>query len=75
MPRYSQSLLFFLQQIQHVRQVQLKKPGRLDLKTAEDEEFAPDKLRAQIERFYLTVVRSATHLATRLSFLRVNLPP
>ena len=30
-------------------------PGNLDLNIAEDEEFSPDKLRATIERLYMTV--------------------
>lgn len=31
-------------------------PGGLDLNTAEEEEFSPDKMRANIERLYTTVV-------------------
>jgi hypothetical protein len=53
-----------MQQIYHVRVVDpnakaRKTHGKLDLETSEEDEFAPDKLRSQLERFYLTVVRVA----------------
>ena len=47
------------QQVQYVRSIPSPPPGSLDLETADDEEFSPDKLRANIERFYMTVVRTA----------------
>lgn len=31
-------------------------PGGLDLNIADEDEFSPDKLRATIERLYMTVV-------------------
>lgn len=31
-------------------------PGNLDLNIADEEEFSPDKLRANVERLYMTVV-------------------
>ena len=50
-------VLTFLQQIQHVREILPPPPGFLDLEISEDEEFSPDKLRANLERLYMTVVR------------------
>ena len=45
-----------MQQVQYVRAVPAPPPGFLDLEIANDEEFSPDKLRANIERLYMTVV-------------------
>lgn len=39
----------------HVKAVQVIPPGGLDLNIADDEEFSPDKLRANIERLYMTI--------------------
>jgi hypothetical protein len=33
-------------------------PGDLDLNVADEDEFSPDKLRSNIERLYMTVVRT-----------------
>lgn len=44
------------QQMYHVKEVPTAVPGDLDLNIADEEEFSPDKLRANIERFYMTVV-------------------
>ncbi|KAI1371587.1 hypothetical protein F4677DRAFT_435067 [Hypoxylon crocopeplum] len=46
----------FNKQIYHVKEVPTAVPGDLDLNIADDEEFSPDKLRANVERFYMTVV-------------------
>ncbi|OTA65744.1 hypothetical protein K449DRAFT_346845 [Hypoxylon sp. EC38] len=46
----------FNKQIYHVKEVPAAVPGDLDLNIADEEEFSPDKLRANIERFYMTVV-------------------
>ncbi|CAJ2508505.1 Uu.00g135310.m01.CDS01 [Anthostomella pinea] len=46
----------FNKQIYHVREVQNAVPGNLDLNVADEEEFSPDKLRATVERFYMTVI-------------------
>ncbi|KAI1319568.1 hypothetical protein F5Y16DRAFT_390703 [Xylariaceae sp. FL0255] len=46
----------FNKQLYHVREIQNKPPGDLDLNISDDEEFSPDKLRATVERFYTTVV-------------------
>lgn len=46
-----------LQQIYHVKVMANVPPGNLDLNSADEEEFSPDKLRSTLERFYMTVVR------------------
>ncbi|KAL0467866.1 hypothetical protein QR685DRAFT_573996 [Neurospora intermedia] len=46
----------FNKQIIHTKAVFTPVPGGLDLNTAEEEEFSPDKMRANIERLYTTVV-------------------
>ncbi|KAK4120583.1 hypothetical protein N657DRAFT_658271 [Parathielavia appendiculata] len=45
----------FNKQIYHVQATQYPPPGGLDLNIADDEEASPDKLRANIERLYMTV--------------------
>lgn len=40
----------------HVKEYPYPLPGKLDLNIADEEEFSPDKLRANIERLYMTVV-------------------
>lgn len=52
-------------QLFHVKTIQTPPTGELDLETSEDEEYSPDKLRATLERLYMTVVglSSAYHLA------------
>ncbi|KAI0010744.1 hypothetical protein F4779DRAFT_283646 [Xylariaceae sp. FL0662B] len=45
----------FNKQMYHVKEVPSSVPGNLDLNIADDEEFSPDKLRATVERFYMTV--------------------
>ncbi|AEO59658.1 hypothetical protein MYCTH_103671 [Thermothelomyces thermophilus ATCC 42464] len=45
----------FNKQIYNVKATPYPPPGGLDLNIAEDEEFSPDKLRANIERLYMTV--------------------
>ena len=40
----------------HVKAIPLAPPGGLDLNIADEDEFSPDKLRANLERFYMTVV-------------------
>ncbi|OJD39935.1 uncharacterized protein BKCO1_2000319 [Diplodia corticola] len=46
----------FNKQIYHVKQYDRPVPGNLDLNIAEEEEFSPDKLRANVERLYMTVI-------------------
>lgn len=43
------------QQIYDVKATKYPPPGGLDLNIADDEEFSPDKMRANIERLYMTV--------------------
>jgi hypothetical protein len=43
------------QQIYNVKATPSPPPGGLDLYIADDEEFSPDKLRANVERLYMTV--------------------
>lgn len=40
----------------HVKEYPYPVPGDLDLNIADEEEFSPDKLRANIERLYMTVI-------------------
>lgn len=46
----------FNKQMYHVKSVPDPLPGGLDLNIADDEEFSPDKLRANLERLYMTVI-------------------
>jgi hypothetical protein len=46
----------FNKQMYHVKSSPNPVPGGLDLNIADDEEFSPDKLRANIERLYMTVI-------------------
>lgn len=41
----------------HVKELTTQPPGGLDLNIADEEEFSPDKLRANVERLYMTIVR------------------
>ncbi|KAJ4291268.1 hypothetical protein N0V88_006270 [Collariella sp. IMI 366227] len=45
----------FNKQIYDVKATKYPPPGGLDLNIADDEEFSPDKMRANIERLYMTV--------------------
>jgi len=51
----------------HVKEVTKPVPGNLDLNIADEEEFSPDKLRANFERLYMTVIiglmGSGNHIA------------
>lgn len=44
----------------HVKEITTAAPGGLDLNIADEEEFSPDKLRANIERLYMTIVSLVT---------------
>ncbi|KAI1338137.1 hypothetical protein F5Y15DRAFT_417191 [Xylariaceae sp. FL0016] len=46
----------FNKQIHHVKEAENEVPGNLDLNISDIEEFSPDKLRASVERFYMTVI-------------------
>lgn len=41
----------------HVKEIPTAPPGGLDMNIADEEEFSPDKLRANLERVYMTIVR------------------
>ncbi|KAK0925314.1 profilin, required for normal timing of actin polymerization in response to thermal stress [Friedmanniomyces endolithicus] len=45
----------FNKQMYHVKEYPYAVPGNLDLNIADEEEFSPDKLRANLERLYMTV--------------------
>lgn len=40
----------------HVKAIDTRPPGGLDLNVAAEDEFSPDKLRSNIERLYMTVI-------------------
>lgn len=61
----------FNKQIYHVKQYDRPVPGNLDLNIADEEEFSPDKLRANVERLYMTVVSVARVFACFLFFRRI----
>lgn len=46
----------FNKQMYHVKDFPYPVPGNLDLNIADEEEFSPDKLRANLERLYMTVL-------------------
>ncbi|KAH7129782.1 hypothetical protein B0J13DRAFT_132382 [Dactylonectria estremocensis] len=48
----------FDKQVFRVKRIDEPPLGQLDFNIAEDEDFSPDKLRAQLERFYMIVVAS-----------------
>lgn len=56
-----------LQQIYHLKAVEYPVPGGLDLNIADEDEFSPDKMRASIERLYMTVgvglLQTVKHIA------------
>lgn len=54
----------------HVKEVFQEVPGDLDLNVADDEEFSPDKLRANLERLYMTVGLGMIGFANHIARLR-----
>lgn len=58
-----------VQQMYHVKVTHAEPPGGLDLNIADEEEFSPDKLRGNIERLYMTVVRYAYLLFPKSSLI------
>ncbi|KAI2622768.1 hypothetical protein GGS26DRAFT_583882 [Hypomontagnella submonticulosa] len=60
----------FNKQVYHVKEVPTAVPGDLDLNIADEEEFSPDKLRANIERFYMTVVVGLLAVVKHIARLR-----
>ncbi|KAM7212950.1 Protein of unknown function (DUF3292) domain containing protein [Rhypophila decipiens] len=45
----------FNKQVYHLKAVEYPVPGGLDLNIADEDEFSPDKMRASIERLYMTI--------------------
>ncbi|KAI0328422.1 hypothetical protein GY45DRAFT_1347169 [Cubamyces sp. BRFM 1775] len=60
----------FNKQVQHVRAIPAPPEGFLDLEISEDEEFSPDKLRANIERLYMTVIVGMAAFGKHIARLR-----
>ncbi|KZP18638.1 hypothetical protein FIBSPDRAFT_829233 [Athelia psychrophila] len=60
----------FDMQMHHVKAAPGPVPGGLDLNIAEEEEFSPDKLRANFERLYMTAVVGLAALAKHVARLR-----
>lgn len=54
----------------HVKSIPNPVPGGLDLNIADEEEFSPDKLRANIERLYMTVAIGLLAAAKHIARLR-----
>ena len=53
-----------------MREVHKPVPGNLDLNVAEDDEYSPDKLRASMERFYMTVILGLMSFGNHIARLR-----
>ncbi|GME28298.1 hypothetical protein GTA08_BOTSDO05863 [Neofusicoccum parvum] len=60
----------FNKQIYHVKEYGRPVPGNLDLNIADEEEFSPDKLRANVERAYMTVGMGMLGAAKQVARLR-----
>ncbi|KAK7943890.1 uncharacterized protein PG986_013003 [Apiospora aurea] len=57
-------------QLYHVKESTKAVPGNLDLNIADEEEFSPDKLRAQIERLYTEVIINLISVVKHAARLR-----
>ncbi|KAB8292447.1 hypothetical protein EYC80_008167 [Monilinia laxa] len=60
----------FNKQMYHVKSLPEPPLGGLDLNIADEEEFSPDKLRANIERLYMTVVVGLVNFWKHIARLR-----
>ncbi|KAM0812259.1 hypothetical protein AB5N19_14576 [Seiridium cardinale] len=60
----------FNKQMYHVKEVPSAVPGNLDLNIADEEEFSPDKLRANVERLYMTVIIGLIGAVKQIARLR-----
>ncbi|RKF62490.1 hypothetical protein GcC1_147001 [Golovinomyces cichoracearum] len=60
----------FNTQISHVKAIAENPPGTLGLRTSEHQEFSPEKLRANLERFYMTIVTDLVCFWKHISRLR-----
>lgn len=54
----------------HVKAMDESPPGGLDLNIADEDEFSPDKLRANIERLYMTVIIGLIGFGKHIARLR-----
>jgi hypothetical protein len=54
----------------HVKAIPPPPPGGLDLNIADEDEFSPDKLRANIERLYMTVIIGLIGFSKQIARLR-----
>ena len=54
----------------HVKAIKDKPLGGLDLNIADEDEFSPDKLRANIERLYMTVIIGVMGFGKHIARLR-----
>lgn len=54
----------------HVKEYPYPVPGNLDLNIADEEEFSPDKLRANLERLYMTIIISIMGSGKQVARLR-----
>lgn len=54
----------------HVKAIPQAPPGGLDLQVADEDEFSPDKLRANIERLYMTVIIGMMSFGKHIARLR-----
>ncbi|KAJ7054900.1 hypothetical protein C8F01DRAFT_1322399 [Mycena amicta] len=60
----------FNKQMYHVKEYPYPLPGKLDINIADEEEFSPDKLRASLERLYVTVGLAVIFIVKHLARLR-----
>ncbi|ROV99808.1 hypothetical protein VSDG_02938 [Cytospora chrysosperma] len=60
----------FNKQMYHVKSIPHPVPGGLDLNIADEEEFSPDKLRANLERLYMTVITGLLGVVNHIARLR-----
>ena len=60
----------FNKQMYHVKATTAPPPGGLDLNIADEDEFSPDKLRSNVERFYMTVVLGLMGTGNHVARLR-----
>jgi hypothetical protein len=63
-------MLTRIQQMYHVKAIPEAPLGGLDLNIADEEEFSPDKLRANIERLYMTVIVGLVNFGKHIARLR-----
>jgi hypothetical protein len=67
---YAKIIITSVQQMYHVKAIPEAPPGGLDLQVANEDEFSPDKLRANIERLYMTVIIGVMGFAKHIARLR-----